>query len=82
MAKETQCQRILKYIKDFGSITTFQAFTDLGVTRLPSRICDLKCNGYNINSKFVTTKNRYGDPVSYKKYWIEEQGKEVQSNDR
>lgn len=29
----TQCDKIIRYIKDFGSITTMQAFQDLGVTR-------------------------------------------------
>ena len=66
----TQCERVVQYCKDFGSITTLQAFTDQGVTRLASRINDLKKQGYVIKSEFVTGKNRYGDPVCYKKYEI------------
>lgn len=66
----TQCERVVQYCKDFGSITTLQAFTDLGVTRLASRINDLKKQGYVIKSEFVTGTNRYGDPVCYKKYEI------------
>jgi hypothetical protein len=54
----TQCERVVQYCKDFGSITTLQAFTDLGVTRLASRINDLKKQGYVIKSEFVTTFNR------------------------
>ena len=42
MKKPTQCERIVQYMKDFGSITTLQAFTDLGCTRLASRVTDLK----------------------------------------
>ena len=34
MAKRTQADRVLEYIQKFGSITTLQAFRDLGVTRL------------------------------------------------
>ena len=68
--KITQCERIVKYCNDFGSITTLQAFQDLGVTRLASRINDLKNQGYVIKSQFVTSKNRYGEAVSYKKYEI------------
>jgi len=42
MKKPTQCEMVLQYLKDFGYITTFEAFTDLGITRLASRINALK----------------------------------------
>ena len=67
MKKPTQCERIIQYMKDFGSITTLQAFTDLGCTRLASRVTDLKKQGYDIKSEFVSGKNRYDETVSYKK---------------
>ena len=38
----TQCMKIVKYMKDFGSITTVQAMKDLGVMRLAARISDLE----------------------------------------
>ena len=31
-------ERVLQYIKDFGSITTFEAFTELGCSRLSEYI--------------------------------------------
>lgn len=49
--KTTQCQRILDYMDQFGSISTLEAFRDLGVARLASRIHDLKDMGYNIKSE-------------------------------
>lgn len=64
----TQCERILKYIEDFGSITTAQAFYDLGVASLPRRISDLKEKGIGIVSETVYTKNRYGEPTHYSVY--------------
>lgn len=70
MKKPTQCERIVKYMQDFGSITTLQAFTDLGCTRLASRVNDLRNQGYDIKSKFVSGKNRYDETVSYKKYYL------------
>lgn len=73
MKKPTQCDRVLQYIKDFGSITTLQAFTDIGCTRLASRICDLRQQGYLIKDKTETGKNRYGETTHYKRYYIEEQ---------
>lgn len=42
MAKIKQTRRIVKYIDDFGSITTLEAMRDLGVTNLHARLYDLK----------------------------------------
>lgn len=67
----TQCEKIIDYINEFGSITTMQAFMDLGVTRLASRICDLKNEGYPIVSETISAKNRYGEKVHYSKYMLE-----------
>lgn len=68
----TQCERIIDYMERFGSITTFEAFSELGITRLASRIHDLTEDGYQIEREMITRKNRLGDYVSYKKYWLAE----------
>lgn len=68
----TQCERVLRHLQDCGSITTYEAFTEYGITRLASRICDLKKDGYRIGKAFVTAKNRYGEPVSFCRYSLEE----------
>lgn len=65
-----QTERILKYINDFGSITSLQAMQDLGVMRLASRITDLKQAGYEIDSEYVHSKNRYGETIKYKRYYM------------
>lgn len=72
--RPTQCERILAYINLFGSITTLQAFSDLGCARLASRISELKKNGHNIQSRFVKGKNRFEEEISYKEYYL---GKDV-----
>ncbi len=64
-------ERILNYMKLFGSITTFQAFTDLGCTRLSEYIRQLRFD-YVIQDEWISTTNRYGEKVQYKKYWLEE----------
>ena len=64
----TQCERILKFMDDFGSISTMQAFNDLGVTRLASRIHDLRRMGIVIESETLTGKNRYGESTHYSVY--------------
>lgn len=68
----TQNERILKYMEDFGSITTLEAMQDLGVMRLASRVSELRMWGYNIVDEWETKPNRYGEKVSYKRYRMKE----------
>lgn len=64
-------ERILKYIREFGSITTLDAFMDLGCTRLSEYIRQLRLE-YNIKDKWENGKNRWGEKTEYKRYWLEE----------
>ena len=66
----TQKELILKYINDFGSITSFQAYTDLGVTQLGTRIKELKDKGYTFKTEPQKTNNRYGKPVRFVRYYL------------
>jgi hypothetical protein len=69
--KTTQCERVLAYIEDFGSITSLQAMQDLGCMRLASRINDLKRMGYPVRKRTVKAENRYGETVYFAEYYIE-----------
>lgn len=64
----TQCERVLRHMKDFGSITSAEAITEYGIYRLASRISDLKKQGVPIEKETVSGKNRYGEWTSYAKY--------------
>lgn len=66
--KATQCERILNYIEENGSITQLDALREFGCMRLASRISDLKRQGVPVIRKMETSKNRYGEPVSYARY--------------
>ncbi len=70
--KTTQCQRVVQYMQDFGSIAQKEAIEDLGVYRLASRITDLRKKGYHINVKMESGKNRYGEPTRYARYSLAE----------
>ncbi len=70
MKKITQEDRVVQYISDFGSITSLEAFKDLGITRLSAKIFNLKAEGYIFEDETMTCVNRYGDKVHYKKYKI------------
>ena len=63
---------IIDYIKSFGSITSYEAYIDLGITQLATRIKELKQQGYTFNTEWVTRKNRYGKNVNFKKYKFDE----------
>ena len=63
-----QKDRILQYMRDFGSITQLEAMKDLGCMRLGARIFDLKREGYAITKVMETSKNRYGEDTSYARY--------------
>ena len=68
----TQQEMILKYIQDYGSISSFQAYADLGITQLATRIKELKAKGYTFCTEHQISVNRYGKPVHFVKYSITE----------
>lgn len=70
MAKITQHDRILQYIKDFGSITTIEAFSELGITKLSTRVSEMRDRGINIVDMPETSRNRYNEICHYKRYFL------------
>ena len=64
----TQGERILKYIDEKGSNTPMEAFMELGVTKLATRISELRRGGEKIEKRYVTGLNRFGDKVQYMEY--------------
>lgn len=70
--KTTQKQRIIDYIKQFGSISSWEAYADLGITQLGARIDQLKKDGYEFETEWESKKNRYGENTTYKRYKIAE----------
>ena len=71
--KETQCDRILRHMRDYGTISSLEAITEYGILRLASRISDLKKRGYNIVSTTGTAMNRYGEVTHYSVYKLIEE---------
>jgi hypothetical protein len=69
----TQHERILDYMREFGSITPIEAFRDLGITKLATRVGELKRLGFTINQEAIHTKNRYGEKTSYMSYSLQEE---------
>ena len=69
----TQHDRVLQYMKDFGSITTLDAFRDLGITKLTTRISEMRRMGMAIIGTPETVENRYGDKCHINRYTLKEE---------
>ncbi len=54
-----------------GSITTKEAFEDLGCSRLSEYIRQLKAT-YVIEDEWLRSTNRFGENVRFKKYTLSE----------
>lgn len=70
--KYTQCELIIKYIDEFGSITRWEAMRELGIANFGARQTDLK-KKHNIKlvGKWEAGYSRYGTPVKWKRYTYE-----------
>lgn len=74
MGKKTNSEeRVLQYLREQGSITSWRAISEFGITRLSSTIHRLRKSGYPIETEMITGKNRYGDMITYAKYSLREQ---------
>lgn len=68
----TQCERVLRHMREYGSITAAEAMSEYGIFRLAARVSDLKKSGHTIKTKIVTGRNRYDEKTAYAEYSIEE----------
>lgn len=64
----TQCERILQYMHQNGSITDADARNDLGCTRLAARINNIRNTGVKIVKTMERGQNRFGEPTRYARY--------------
>jgi hypothetical protein len=68
----TQHEQILEYIRQFGSITPMEAYADLGITKLATRISEMRRKGIRFKIEPVKSKNRFGKPTRFAKYSMED----------
>lgn len=64
----TQKELIVDYIKRFGSISPIEAFSDCGITKLSTRVSEMKKDGVLFDTKMESYRNRYGKTVRYARY--------------
>ena len=70
MSSTTQKERVLTALQDSRGITPWYAINELGNTRLAATIHSLKKEGYNITSVTEHGINRFGDNISYSRYFL------------
>jgi hypothetical protein len=59
---------ILCYIYDFGSISPMEAFSDLYITKLATRISEMRAIGIQFDQDYESRENRFGKNVHYMRY--------------
>lgn len=68
--RTTQKDRIINYIREFGSISSWEAYSDLGITQLGDRIDQLKKEGFKFRTEWESNTNRFGEKTEYKRYYL------------
>ena len=66
--KSTQHEEILKYFKSHKTITPMEAFSHLGITKLATRVSEMKRNGYVFKQEMIEVQNRHGATVRVMQY--------------
>tara|TARA_R110000787_G_C13240231_1_gene428229 strand:- start:55 stop:315 length:261 start_codon:yes stop_codon:yes gene_type:complete len=65
---DNQVDEILWHLQNKGTITTWEAIHNYGVTRLSAVIHTLRYRGHTIDSIPLKLKNRYGKQTTVSKY--------------
>ncbi len=72
-----QTEAILYHLKNIGSITSWEAMKEYGVTRLSAIIFNLRKDGNDIESIPEKSVNRFGHSVTFAKYTLIPEEKEI-----
>lgn len=64
-------ERILRHLRDYGTITSWEAIKEYNCTRLSHYIYLPKKDGYIITTKNVPFTNKYGEKSHFARYRLE-----------
>ena len=70
MTKITMKKRVLEHLQKHGTITSWEAYTTYGCTRISEYIRQLREDNYDIKTIWTESKNRYGEKVRYGIYTL------------
>ena len=65
----SQAAEVLRFLKAGGRVTSMEAFTLWGITRLAARVHELRNRGEPIESTSIPVRNRNGRTVRVDVYW-------------
>lgn len=65
----SQCKKIMNYLDVHGSITPMDAFNDLYITKLATRISEMIREGYKVDKVMEQRVNSDGETVRYMRYY-------------
>lgn len=72
MERTTQYDRVLQHLQTHPKgLSQMQAVKLYGLYRLSAVIYNLRNDGYEISTTYKSSKNRFGDPVTYVVYKLE-----------
>lgn len=63
-----QKQRLLDYLKRYGSVNPLEAWQELGIYRLSDTVLKLRKDGYQIETTRMDVKNRFNEKCHVAKY--------------
>lgn len=66
--KMTQREEILQYLKEHESITPMDAWNKLFITKLSTRVSEMRKDGIRFKIEYIKDKNIYGRTVRYARY--------------
>ena len=73
----TQCEKILDYLDEHGSITTMEGMSKLRIANFTARISDLRKAGVDLTKETVIKKSKDGETVRFARYRRKENGTEI-----
>ena len=68
----SQKEKVLMFIRQCGKITSWEAYAELGITQLATRIFELKQDGYVFTKTRINCNNRFEEPTHYDEYRLVE----------
>lgn len=70
--RPAQVERAIEYLKEHGSISSYEAMMELGIMSFPKRICEMHKQGVFTTFKWENGIDRYGRKFRAKRYYLVE----------
>lgn len=66
----TKTQAVLEWLQTHASISSMEAISNFGATRLGAIIFNLRKRGYNIETVMVDGRDRFGNHMRFARYYL------------